>query len=245
MLRQTLPFALAASLALPVHATEEEGFTFVEANILGIFYHELGHAAIHTEALPIFGQEEDAADVFSIFMIDALFEEDTAQDLAFSAVLGFEGEALLREEEGEDIAWWGVHGPDEQRTYNTACLFYGASPDTREGFAADVDLPEERAETCPDEYDQAAMSWGTVLDEMADIDGRPPLSFEGDGSPAALVLAEEVRHLNDQLRLSEPVSVVVEPCDEANAFYDPDAYRITFCTEFVDHLHQIETALVE
>ena len=35
--------------------------------------------------LPIFGQEEDAADVLSIFLIDALYEEESAQQLAYDA----------------------------------------------------------------------------------------------------------------------------------------------------------------
>lgn len=106
MLRPLLaPLLLAAT---PLMADE----AFVEANILGIFYHELGHAVIDVEGVPIFAQEEDAADVFSIFMIDALFEEEAAQNLAYDAAIGFWFEAVDR---GDDVAWWDVHGPDEQR----------------------------------------------------------------------------------------------------------------------------------
>jgi hypothetical protein len=122
---------------------------FVEANIIAIFYHEMGHAVIDIEGVPIFGQEEDAADVFSIFMIDALFEEEAAVDLAYSASFGFLGEAEMRGYDIEDIPFWGVHGIDEQRFYNTVCLFYGADPDLRRDFADDLGLPEERAEYCP------------------------------------------------------------------------------------------------
>ncbi len=235
--------ALIACAAPATARTASDLSAFVEANVLGIFYHEMGHAAIHTEGLPIFGQEEDAADVFSIFMIDALFDEDTAQSLAADAVLGFEGEARLREDAGEEVAWWDVHGPDEQRVYNTACLFYGANPDARRDFAAIVALPEERALGCPEEYDQAAESWGAVLDGMEDVAGRPPLTFRGDGSPASAVLAEEVRQLNAELRLAAPVTVAVERCGEANAFYDPERHRITFCSEFTDHLRDIEALI--
>lgn len=232
------------TLALPASAAED--FTFVEGNILGIFYHELGHAAIHTEDIPIFGQEEDAADVFAIFLTDALFEEETAQSLAFDAALGYAGEALMRDAESDEIAWWDTHGPDEQRSYNTACLFYGADPKGRARFAEAIGLPDERAESCAEEYDQAAASWGAVLDDMADIKGRPALTFTGaNGSLTSDILREEVRQLNDQLRLAAPVTVSLESCDEANAFYDPGAFKIIFCTEFEDHLRQVEAILAQ
>jgi hypothetical protein len=64
---------LSAAQAFAATAQTDED-AFVEANILGIFYHELGHAVIDIESVPIFGQEEDAADVFSILFIDWFFE---------------------------------------------------------------------------------------------------------------------------------------------------------------------------
>ena len=91
--------ALAALAATPAMAQE----AFVKANILGIFYHEMGHAIIDVEGVPIFGQEEDAADVFSIYLIDALYEPAYAEELAYEAAWGFLGEALLREGGLEDL----------------------------------------------------------------------------------------------------------------------------------------------
>ena len=235
--------ALATALALsPALAAAQESDGFVEANILGIFYHELGHALIDVQGIPIFGQEEDAADVFSIFLIDALFEEDAAQDLAYAAAFGFLGEAEMRDESGEEIAWWGVHGPDEQRFYNTICIFYGADPDARTGFAEDLGLPEDRADYCPDEYDQAAASWGAVLDEIA-TGPAETLVFLGDsGSGASLteqILAEEIALLNEEFRLDAEVSVAVDRCGEPSAFYDPEAREIVFCIEFEDYLFEL------
>jgi hypothetical protein len=40
-------------------------------------------------SVPIFGQEEDAADVVSILMIDQVYDEEPAQDIAYDAALGF------------------------------------------------------------------------------------------------------------------------------------------------------------
>ena len=235
------------ALLLPsnhLFADEANGSGFVEANILAVFYHELGHAVIDVEAVPIFGQEEDAADNFSIFLIDALFQDEVAQAFAYDASFGFLVEAELRAELGEDAVWWGVHGPDEQRFYNTVCLFYGASPETREQFALDMELPPERAETCAEEYDQANQSWGAVLDELSQRGGGTSLSFASDEPGFATeIIRSEVEYLNSEFTLAAPIAVTVEDCGEPNAFYDPSHRLIVFCTEFEDHLHDLEQRL--
>ena len=235
-----LPLCALAATPLPALADD----AWVEANTIGIFYHELGHAVIDVEGVPIFGQEEDAADVFSIFLIDALFEEETAIDLAYDASFGFWGEVEAREDAREGVAWWDEHGPDEQRFYNTVCIFYGANPDSRDDFASDMGLPEERAEYCDFEYEQANASWGAVLDDM--IDRGPGDSLQLVEAPVGLiadVLRAEIEALNGLLTLAEPVDVYVESCGEANAWYDPEAREITFCTEFEPHLRELLTLL--
>ena len=223
-----------------MQSTAQDDDGFVESNILGIFYHELGHAVIHVEDVPIFGQEEDAADVFSIYMIDALFEEDAAQSIAFDAAWGFIGEAEMRDAYTQEIPWWDTHGPDEQRFYNTVCVFYGADPDARGGFAEELGLPEDRADYCPEEFDQANASWGLILDEMIERGGGQSLRFDADGDGLTeQILREEVAYLNEELSLSEPVDVVIESCGEANAFYDPNDRVIIFCSEFEPHLRKL------
>ena len=226
-------FALCPSQA---SASEE----FVEANIIGIFYHELGHAIIDIEEVPIFGQEEDAADVFSIFLIDALFEEQDSLQLAYDVAIGFWSEAILRQDSGDSIAWWGVHGIDEQRFYNTVCIFYGAYPEERQGFIEDMELPEERAETCPDEFDQANAAWGGILDELEERGPGASFRFDdNDGSLTAQLIAEEVEVLNGLFSISQPLNIVLEDCGEANAFYDPGTLEVIFCSEFEDHLWEL------
>lgn len=226
-----------------VTAADEAEDAFVAANVLGIFYHELGHAVIDIEQVPIFGQEEDAADVFSIFLIDALFDEEAATDLAYDAALGFWGEVLLREADGYDASWWGVHGADEQRFYNTVCLFYGANPAARETFAEDMELPPERAEYCPDEYDLAAASWGGVLDVLETRQSGKPIVFEGGTGFAADILREEVALLAEDMRFATTLRVTVEPCGEANAYYYFGEAQIVFCTEFEPHLRRMYQVL--
>jgi len=227
-------------LAGPVWADEERD-RFVEANLLGIFYHEFGHALIDVLGLPVFGQEEDAADVASILMIDAFYDEDAALDLAYDASFGFLGEA----EVAGDVAYWDVHGPDEQRFYNTVCLFYGANPDAREEFADDMGLPEDRAETCPEEYDLASESWGAAFDDIAGQGTSLRFNAAGFEGLTVDVIEAEVAALNVDFTLPEPVGVVIENCGEANAFYDPGEVQIIICTEFEDHLRVLFDVLDE
>jgi len=233
-------FSLFAAMALngPAAAqSPEEAQAYVEANLISIFYHELGHALIDVMALPVFGQEEDAADTASILLIDALFEEDTAQSIARDAAFGFLDEAAATE--GEEPLWWDVHGPDLQRHYNLVCLFYGADPELRADIAVDLDLPQDRAETCAEEFELALASWGPVLDDITQKGGGASLVFEDAGpSPLQDVIATEVAALNDQLTLPYPVTIRAEPCGEANAFYDPADQTITMCLELESHLFE-------
>ena len=112
-------------------ASEEDGF--VTSNLISFVYHKLGHAVIDTMQVPIFGQEEDAADVFSILLIDEIFEPEIANIIAYDAAFGFHAEA-----QENTPAFWDVHGPDEQRYYNLVCIFYGANPDLREELAQEL-----------------------------------------------------------------------------------------------------------
>lgn len=231
---------LAAGVPGSLKADEAEN-AFVEANILGIFYHELGHALIDVMQMPVFGQEEDAADVASILLIDHLFEPESALDMAYDVANGFWAEAVANAD--YPVPYWDVHGPDEQRFYNTVCLFYGGDPDTRDDFAEDMELPEERAEYCPEEYDLAADSWGAVFDEMAE--GGTPMRFSAEDKTTvtAQLIAAEVDALNADFGFPTEIGVYAEPCGEANAFYDPSDRSIIMCEEFEAHLRDLYRAL--
>lgn len=246
MTRLICSIALMLSLIGPARAdfrfsASEDVQRYVESNLLGIFYHELGHALIDILGLPIFGQEEDAADVLSVFLLDAFWEEDAAVELAYDTAFGFLGEA----QQGYEIAYWDVHGPDLQRYYNLVCVFYGANPDERDDVADDLGLPQERAEYCPDEYDQANDSWGAVLDEIHTPAGGRSLRFgdvETDTEGGAFtfeVIEAEVDAINEEFSLPEKLTVSVVPCGEANAFYDPNHREIVMCTEFADYLVKV------
>jgi len=238
---RSLAFAFSIITA-PLAADEAED-AFVEANILGIFYHELGHALIDILQMPVFGQEEDAADVASILLIDQLYEPEAALQLAYDVSDGLWAEAQANADEMP--VYWAVHGPDEQRFYNTVCIFYGGDPETRDIYAEDMGLPEERADTCVEEYELAADSWGPVFDDLM-TDGAP-MVFEplNEDSFTSQVIAAEVDAMNVDFAFPSELVVKTEVCGEANAFYDLSDQSIIMCEEFEPYLRQLFVLLTE
>lgn len=207
--------------------------------MLSIFYHELGHALIDVMQLPVLGLEEDAADVLSVVMIDRLWDAESSEAKVAAAADFWWTSAIETAEAGYEPAFWGVHSPDERRYFTYLCLYYGGAPEEREALAQDYGLPEDRAVTCPDEFDLAAASWGVYLDELEAAGPGESLVWQGEAEPADYVEAailEEVDYLNSIWTLPEPVGVQVAPCEEANAFYDPEAKMITMCSEMAEYI---------
>ncbi len=217
---------------------------FVEANVLATFYHELGHALVDTLQLPVLGREEDAADTLSALLIHDLWEEEAAANMVYHTAGAFLAYAAEAEAGGYDLPYWDEHSLDMQRYYNLICLFYGANPDEREEMAIELELPEDRALRCPDEFALAADSWGVMLEGLEPGPEAPGLVMAGPKGRSALrsLVATEVAELNKSYGFPETITVSVEPCGEANAFYHPDARHITICTEYADDLGRIWNA---
>jgi hypothetical protein len=232
--------AFFISMALAGPAVAGEADDFVTANVISTLYHEFGHAIIDLTDAPVLGREEDAADILSVVLLDAFWEEDFAKSITKYTALSFE----LSAENGDEPAYWDVHGLDMQRYYNQVCLFYGAAPETREGLITEYELPEERADTCAEEFDLAADSWAGILEPLETTKPSRSLVFSGDqSSDIGALLASEVEDLNAIYTLPHPIAIKLESCGEENAFYDPGNNTITICTEYVDFLRaQAEAA---
>jgi hypothetical protein len=230
--------AFCAAIAGPAIADDTQLDAYVEANLLSIFYHEMGHALIDLMALPVLGQEEDAADTASVLMIDMFFDEQSAQGVIRDAAFGFLDEATSLGD--KEPAYWSTHGPDLQRHYNLVCQFYGGDVEARAGLAKELDLPEERALGCEDEFELAFDSWDPVFAELYEAGPGSTTSYEGaQNTLTERLIFGEVVALNSLISLPVPLVVAVSPCGEANAFYDLDDAKITICAEFDAHLRAI------
>lgn len=130
------------------------------------FYHEVGHMTISIYDLPVTGREEDVADQASAFILLTPGEDgqdpesvDSVKDFA----RGFAASAEVRTEfDAEDMA--DEHSLDLQRVYNLECWIYGSNPDANGDLVANGQLPEDRAQGCPAEWEQLDQAWSTLLD---------------------------------------------------------------------------------
>lgn len=225
-----------------LHPPEPDIAAFVEANMIAVFYHEAAHALIDTLDLAVLGREEDAADALSAILIDQLWDEDAAADLVTENALAYR---LFDAEVGEGPqVYWDSHSLDLQRYYTLVCLFYGANPDQRAEVARDLELPEERQESCPEEWQLAADSWGTMLADMPPQDHLKGFRLVQPAGQDALtrLIAAEVEAMNGEYGLPVRIDVSVEPCGEANAFYDTRARRIVLCTDYAAELARLYRA---
>lgn len=226
---------------------DQEEANFIANEVLATFYHELGHALIDILDLPVLGKEEDAADHLSVILMNEIWQEDSAAAILASDATAYALQAEQTAAGGYEPAYADEHSLDMQRYYNVVCLFYGANPETRQGLADELGLPEERAERCPDEWESAAGSWEAVLA------GATPggenvglLMGEGqEGQPLADLLAEEVATINERYGMPEHVTVVVADCGTANAFYSPSEWTITICNEYAQNLQEMWEAPTE
>lgn len=229
------PAIIAALLALTTATQADEAQDFVTANVISTLYHTFAHAVIDLSGAPVPGAAEDAADLISVALLNALWEEDAAQSLTALTALSFE----LAAQENESPAYWSTHSLDVERYYNQVCLFYAASPGTRSTLAEDFAIPAKQAAACVEAYAQAARSWEPVLAGLQTIAPEKSIEFYGDASADIQgLLTSETADLNAAFALGRPVTLAYQPCGAENAFYAPDTATITICTEYVAFLER-------
>jgi hypothetical protein len=140
---------------LPAWVTREEALAgaFVDALL-----HEFGHAMIEHLKLPVLGREEEAADQISALMMLRLGQgraaglvKGTAQ-VYLSWMNWYERNPQGRLGTGALVAEASAHPTPGQRLYNLVCLAIGADQATFETLGKAIDLPQDRAEDCDDEY---------------------------------------------------------------------------------------------
>jgi hypothetical protein len=237
--------------ALPAVAQDLYGFaddpdldSFVASNIIATFYHEAGHALIDVADLPVLGREEDAADMIMSLMIERLWDPENALYILYDVTWAYElaiaesGDAEITEETYAD-----THGLDQQRYYNAVCLYLGADPDGRMAVATELGLPDSRAEGCAWEYYEADADWSAAMSHIPEGDGTPGfvLADPDATDPITIALIPEIAALNDLYQLPVEITVKVEPCNEANAFYWGEERSITMCTEYADWMVDLWT----
>jgi len=134
----------------------------IDGSVWGIFLHELAHAVISINQLPITGREEDVADQFAVYFATNFIEPHGVpvvvptmwlfQQLASQRDLGTADQESIRSLLANE------HSLDGQRVFNLACWAHGAGGPFGRDAARIVSLPQERAARCAREY--GALSTG-------------------------------------------------------------------------------------
>jgi hypothetical protein len=125
------------------------------------FFHEFGHALIDLHKIPVLGREEYAADTMSAMLMLALAKGE-ARRLIMGAAYWYTDdlETALTFKPAELSS---VHGTPHQRFFNLICIAYGAHQEMFGDLVQKGYLPEERAEDCKSEFQQAAHAFNVLI----------------------------------------------------------------------------------
>jgi hypothetical protein len=144
-----------------------------------VFLHELGHAIIDYNRVPVLGREEDAADQLAAYFL-LQFDKAEAPRLIAGVAHTYKLDAVspkiatMQLDDDEQASpvqrfykrnkvFADEHALPAQRFYNILCMAYGADPKL---FAYVVDkgyLPKERAEICDIEYGQVELAMNKLI----------------------------------------------------------------------------------
>lgn len=229
----------------------EDLFVFVAGNALFTLYHEGGHMLISELGLPVLAQEEDAVD--NLATVSMLAADSDDMDVYLTQAMY--GWFLIAQETYEDLVFYDEHDLDKQRGYTMLCLMVGAD-DAFLDLAKELDLPEDRIDTCAFDYEQAAESWEIVTDPYLRDSDTPggKIRIVHDAAPeglksVALFLKESrllelvAQELDTFYDLPEQVTFRAAACGEENAYWDPDEREVILCHELLGGFADIYLSL--
>ncbi len=224
---------------------------FVSGNMLFVLLHELAHVTISELQLPVLAREEDVADSFAaltLIHIRSQFSERVLTEAARGWFMVDRRDA----KEGEPLPYYDEHGLNRQRAYQIICYMVGADPIKFKGLANSVKLPEERQESCKDDYKKSATSWALLLQPHVRSPDQPETKIDvvyGDAKGKLEIAASLAR----SIKLLEPVAarsseLVVWPapfalemrtCGYINARWDRANRKLTLCYELAEDFAEV------
>ncbi|MFF2808311.1 DUF4344 domain-containing metallopeptidase [Streptomyces sp. NPDC058000] len=138
----------------------DAGDAHVAAVLEETAYHESAHALIDRLGLRFTGREEDVADQLAAVLL--IGQGRAGETKALAAATDYALAAKETPFDATDLL--DEHSLDGQRAANYACYVYGAQPARHEDLVgAGGRVTEDRAEACPDEWEQARSGWQQLL----------------------------------------------------------------------------------
>jgi len=159
--RPTVTICYEYLQAIAQHAPKETtptGVTRPDAIVgqtLFLVAHEMAHASFELFDTPVFGREEDAADLVAGYFLLQLGKE-RVRGLIGGAAYMYAG-YLKDYKDNPKVAvpleaFSSNHGSPEERFYNLLCIAYGGSPEMFADYVEKGFLPKTRAGSCRYEY---------------------------------------------------------------------------------------------
>jgi hypothetical protein len=132
---------------------------------MDVFLHESGHAVFDQLKVPVLGREEDAADLFSAYIMLQLGKED-ARRLILGNVYQYKADVVNPQVPLTKYA--DEHGIPAQRFFNVLCIAYGADQKLFADVVEEGYLPKKRADDCDLEYEQTAFAFKKLIGPYID-----------------------------------------------------------------------------
>ena len=224
---------------------------FAVGNMLFVLLHEAGHGLISDLGLPVLGREEDAADQFATVTMLEMKTEFTHRTLVNSAKSWLISDRRSREE-GEVVTYYDNHGLDLQRAYNIICLMVGSDNDQFQDLANEVNLPDDRQETCVFDYSNAQWSWEQALKphrrtpdqertKYEIIYGKAEGTFDLFEKVARVtgIMERAADRLVDLYVWKKPFTIEVLTCGSSGAKWVGADHKITLCYELAEEFVQL------
>jgi hypothetical protein len=224
---------------------------FVVGNMVFVGLHEMGHTMVDQLRLPLLGRSEDAADSFATL---ALLEEGSEFSVNV-LVQAARGLFLMHSRDralGESLVFSDAHGLDRQRAFQIVCLMVGSDRSKFKDLANWVRLPEDRQNSCRDDYDDAKHAWKAVLLPHLRSAGQPRAEIEvayEESERQVADYANSIRsigflealaeHMSSRYALPQPIRLVMLGCDDPNAWWNPPTVTASFCYELVEDFSEL------
>lgn len=129
-----------------------------EGALLHTLLHEVGHAYIALNQVPIVGKEEDAADSFANVLMLNYVEDGDGQAIHAANLFAIEDQQI---DSFDDLDFIDEHSLDIQRYYYSLCLIYGSDSEKHQTLFQDLEseVKTEREEICIEEFERVTASW--------------------------------------------------------------------------------------
>ena len=139
---------------------------YTQSNLEFTLLHELAHAVIELNDIPVLGGQEQAADQVALMLL-LMADDSNRKEInpaMLNKLLAISGEWMLewqKEKKDSQPIYWDTHPLAIQRFYEVTCLVYGSNPDKLESLRKESMLPVERAWDCDLEFKKTrkALAW--------------------------------------------------------------------------------------